>query len=148
MPAQSFNILKNQSPSRIFRIFILYAAIALTGLNAFYTFQDYWRSSSRNKNSIFLKPGYHFADLRNHLTGVEIAGFLTDKDTSSENNDGKFLEAQAILAPTVLDLNNPNHPLIVLDCTNMVAAFDILNQLNAEPIYVNSYGKILAKRIH
>ncbi|OGX28269.1 MAG: hypothetical protein A2787_02290 [Omnitrophica WOR_2 bacterium RIFCSPHIGHO2_01_FULL_48_9] len=99
-----------------------------------------------NKNLVFAEPGREFADLADDLQGVEKVGFLTDKDMSPEKNDGLFLQAQYRLAPTVLDLGNAQHPLLIFDCQNVLTAFDMMKELNAAPLHVNPYFKILAER--
>ena len=140
-------LFRSYSIPKAAKILILACTAFLAGLNAVCTLKNFVEAGAKNKNSIFLKPGGHFADFKSYLLGQPAVGFITDKDISAENNDGKFLEAQYILAPTRLDLNNPNHAFIILDCTSMLTALDMMNDLNAEPVTVNSYGKILAKRL-
>ncbi|MBU4333770.1 MAG: hypothetical protein KKD07_04955 [Candidatus Omnitrophica bacterium] len=97
---------------------------------------------TENRNSF--EPGLQFADLRDDLKGIREAGFVTNKDLSSENNDGHFLMAQYMLAPTVLDLNATKHKYNILDCTSKTHVLYALRSLNAAPLKTNKYGKILA----
>ncbi|OGX09355.1 MAG: hypothetical protein A2306_08960 [Omnitrophica WOR_2 bacterium RIFOXYB2_FULL_38_16] len=97
---------------------------------------------TENKNSF--EPGLQFADLKDDLNGVHEAGFITNKDLSSENNDGQFLMAQYMLAPTALDLNATKHKYNILDCTSKTHVLYALRSLNAAPLKINKYGKILA----
>jgi hypothetical protein len=99
----------------------------------------------RRENIIYYEPGHQFADLREKLENTRSVGFITDKDMSSENNDGQFLRAQFMLAPLILDLNNHRHPWLILDCTNTFKAFFIMKEINARLVYINPYGIILAR---
>ena len=92
------------------------------------------------------EPGMEFAGFKKHLVGKTVVGFLTDKNMSPENNDGQFLKAQYALAPVVLDLGESRHRFLVLDCSNILTAFDLLQQLNAEPVEVNPFNKIFAQK--
>jgi hypothetical protein len=92
------------------------------------------------------EPGLQYADFRKQLEGVRIAGFLSDGNETAEGNDGQFMLAQYMLAPTVLDLNNPGHRYNILDCSTPQAALGILKMIDSKPIYVNAFGKIIAER--
>ena len=98
-------------------------------------------------NKASLEPGFEFKDLQPMLTGVEVVGYLSEKNQTSSGNDGRFLMAQYILAPVVLDLENPSHKVNILDCSNPDAAMSILKIIQAKPVYMNSFGKIIAQRL-
>ncbi len=93
-----------------------------------------------------LEPGFQYADLKEGLQGVPIAGFLTGGNETAEGNDGQFMLAQYVLAPTVLDLNNTTHRYTILDCTTPQEALGMLKIINAKPVHVNAFGKILAEK--
>ena len=97
-------------------------------------------------NKISLEPGFEFKDLKPMLKNVESVGYLSEKDQTASGNDGRFLMAQYILAPVVLDLNSPAHEINVLDCSTPDAAISVLKIIQAKPIYMNSFGKIIAQR--
>lgn len=101
-------------------------------------------SNLNKENKYSYEPGLQFADLKDALKGVREAGFVTNKDLSSENNDGQFLMAQYMLAPTVLELNAVNNKYNVLDCTSETHIIYALKSLNALPLKINKYGKMLA----
>ncbi len=126
-------------------LFIILACLVL-GRNIHSLSKLYHKIVFINKNLIFVEPGRDFADLADDLKGVAKVGFLTDKDMSAEKNDGFFLQAQYLFAPTMLDLGNPEHELIIFDCPNPLSAFDMMQKLNAAPLHVNPYFKILARR--
>ena len=91
------------------------------------------------------EPGREYADLRSYLKDVRVIGYFTDRNFSSESAQMKyFLSAQYMLAPVILDVNNPRHPLMLIDCQSLILPFDIMQRLHAEMIYINNNGKILA----
>ena len=124
---------------------LLVASVVVIALNLGFGFLSVMAQLTRDKNDI-VEPGIQYADLKKGLAGVREAGFLTSGNETAEGNDGQFMLAQYMLAPTVLDLNNSTHRYSVLDCANPQEALGILKIINAKPIYVNAFGKILAER--
>ena len=125
-------------------LFILLCAAV--GCNFLLLFKTYRLALAENRLRKPPQPGCEFLDFKPKLAPLKIVGFFTDKDMSSERNDGQFLAAQYTLAPVILDLNNPRHRLVILDYTSFIAAFEKIRAINARPVYVNGYGKILAER--
>ena len=94
-----------------------------------------------------IKPGYEFADLPALLKNERAIGYFTDLDFSAESLDTKnFLAAQYRLAPVVLEVNNLHHRLILIDASNSLAAFNLMENLPGTPFYLNPYGKLLVQR--
>ena len=56
----------------------------------------------------------------------------------------QFEQAQYMLSPTVLDLNNTNHPLVVFDCMAPQTNMAKIKELGLEPVSINNVGIILA----
>ena len=106
----------------------------------------YQIAPAHRRTTITLEPGTEFKDFKNIIAGEKTVGFLTDKDMSPEQNDGQFLGAQYLFAPHILDLNNPNHHLLILDYIDYPAALKKIKEIGAVYIYTNVWGKILAKR--
>ena len=124
---------------------ILFASACILGVNGFYLYA-HTQTRLIDPNLAFVEHGWQFADFRDKLKGVRTIGFLTNKDMSSEKNDGEFLQAQYILAPTVLEINNTAHPLQLMDYTDQVFVFYMLKQLNAVVIHDNAFNKVLCKK--
>lgn len=101
-------------------------------------------SHLKKDNKYRHEPGLQFADFKDALKGIRQAGFVTNKELSSENNDGQFLMAQYMLAPTVLELNASNNKYNILDCTSETHIVYALKSLGAAPLKINKYGKMLA----
>ena len=92
-----------------------------------------------------VEPGTEYNDFKSVLAEIPRIGFLTDKDMSPERNDGQFLAAQYILAPTILDLNNPNYTYVLLDCTNLLETQELIHRYDLQIVYMNKYGKTLTR---
>ncbi len=130
------------------KIIFLLAVFLTAGHNLFCLSKTFSASLKKQRHQIFVEPGREFADFREKLAEVKRVGFLTNKDMSSEGNDGQFLAAQYMLAPIILDLDNSSHPFTILDSTGLISSFDTMNKLGLEPAHINEYGKVLAKKIH
>jgi len=89
--------------------------------------------------------GYKFSGLDDILNGVEHMGYYTDKNLEDEKNAKQFSQAQFILAPTILELNNLEHKYILFDCSHEEIAWDKIRQIRATPIRKNQFGIILAQ---
>ncbi|MCA9408939.1 MAG: hypothetical protein KC733_09635 [Candidatus Omnitrophica bacterium] len=100
----------------------------------------------KEKISYHYEPGAQFEEFIPYLKGIKKAGFLTNKGMGAEDNDGHYLQAQYLLAPTILDLNNSNYKLNLLDYTNQIYIFYMLKNLKAKPIKDNIWGKVLTQR--
>lgn len=91
--------------------------------------------------------GQYFQPLQDTLKGVEIMGYYTDVDLKQDQEAAKdFAQAQFILAPTVLDLNNLTHEYTFFNCKDPRRALYIIKQLGLTPLKGNPRGMILARR--
>ena len=124
---------------------ILFASACILGVNGFYLYA-HTQTRLHSEDFSFVEHGWQFADFRDKLKGISTIGFLTNKDMSPEKNDGEFLQAQYILAPTVLELNNKTHSLQLMDYTDQIFVFYMLKELNAVVIHDNGFNKVLCKK--
>ncbi len=140
-----YNILKSSIKlmEKYIRTFIIFIASVLIALNLAVGFIS---AKSQISRPAPIDPSIEFADLKERLQGIRQAGFLSEKNSTAEGNDGRFLLAQYTLAPTVLDLNNPAYRYNVLSCSTPQAAISIMMLIGAQPIYINTFGKIIAER--
>jgi hypothetical protein len=128
-----------------FQILIIALSVLFIMVNLVFGFFGVMAQITRQENEQ-IEPGTQYVDFKKELQGVPMAGFLTDGNETIEGNDGQFMLAQYILAPTVLDLDNPNHRYSIIDCSTPEKALGILKVINAKPVHVNAFGKILAER--
>ena len=125
-----------------FQPVITFLTIALVILNASYCI-IYVLRVTQSKLPVY-EPGYQFADFKDKVKGEKIIGYLTDRDSTPEKNDQEFLLAQYMLAPTILDLNNPDHKLLVLDFMKPMSLALTMRKHNLTHIYDNKFNKVLA----
>lgn len=85
-----------------------------------------------------------FTGLQGAFKNVPRAGYYSDKNMDIPVAIAQFEQAQFVLAPTVLELNNTNLPLIIFDCTSAQVALDKIKELKLTPISASSTGIILA----
>jgi hypothetical protein len=108
------------------------------------------------KESSFL--GDQFKELSPLFTKARVrkVGYYTDKNMEETlarsplekaqytRAMAQFEQAQYILAPVVLDLNNLSHSFIIFDCNSPQIALQKINDLGLKPIQMNNLGIILA----
>ena len=85
-----------------------------------------------------------FIGLQKVFAGVSRAGYYTDKNLDFPIAIAQFEQAQYVLAPTVLELNNTSLPLVIFDCTTPAIALAKIKELNLTPVSASNTGIILA----
>lgn len=121
------------------------ATVILCGITSFFLFANFM-VKSRMRGIPVIEPGTQFVQFKPYLTDVRELGYLTNKDMSEEKNDGFFLQAQYMLAPTALRLNETDHQLIVLDYSKPVYAWFTMKSMRAAPKFSSEYGPVLAEK--
>lgn len=91
--------------------------------------------------------GNKFLGLNDFFKGIQTIGYYTDKSLNDNQAAAQFAQAQYILTPLVLDLNNLGHEYTLFDCSTPEIALKKIKDSNLIPLKRNSYGIILAKRI-
>jgi len=124
---------------------IISISLILLVRSSFYLFV-YTMSQVMHRHDEMLEPGSQFADFKKYLKGQKSIGFLTDKDMSPENNDGFFSQTQYILAPIVVNLNNPKNEFNILDYSEMNYIIYSIRALNSVRLTSNEYGQALIRR--
>ncbi len=95
-------------------------------------------------NMQFHNLGDQFKEIAPLFNKISKAGYYTDKDTNIPVVIAQFEQAQYHLAPTILDLNNTDYPLVIFDCTLPAIALTKMRELGLQPIKANKFGTILA----
>jgi hypothetical protein len=89
--------------------------------------------------------GDQFKEIAPLFAHVRQAGYYTDKNLDQDLRAmAQFEQAQYILAPTILDLNNTQHSLVIFDCSTPVVAVQKITELGLKPVRINNFGVILA----
>jgi hypothetical protein len=87
--------------------------------------------------------GFQFMGLEDIFKGVHTVGYYTDKDLDNRLAIAQFEQAQYMLVPTVLDLNNTQYRWVIFDCTSPQAAMEAIKRLGFDPLKIRN-GIILA----
>lgn len=99
----------------------------------------------RKKYIPFYFQGFKFSGLEEILNGIEHVGYYTDQDISLNYHLAEFAQAQYILAPVILDLNNTQHEFILFNCSSEGKAFAKIKDIGAIPLKKNKFGILLAQ---
>ncbi len=124
---------------------IIIISIILFLRSSFYLFV-YTMSQIMHRHEEILEPGSQFATFKKYLKGQKSIGFLTDKDMSPEHNNGFFSQTQYILAPIVVNLNNPENQFNILDYSKMDDIIYSIYALKSVRLTSNEYGQALIRR--
>jgi len=138
--------IKNQFTSpHIYRTLFLAIAILLLAFNLQTLFNKLQDMRKVRQKIPFLFMGYKFSGLKDILADTQIMGYYTDKDLDAKGPALQFAQAQYILAPVILDLNNIDHEFILFDCSRPEIAQDKIKEFGMIPLRKNQFDIILAK---
>ena len=116
-------------------------------VNSFQLFKEITKMQKIRRIVPFYFSGSKFLGLEGILKNVKYIGYYTNKDFSVTQNVAQFSEAQYVLAPSILELNNTDHDFILFDCTTVEVALAKIKEMRAIPLKKNQYGIILARKI-
>ena len=77
--------------------------------------------------------GFQFMGLEDVFKGIRSVGYYTDKDLNNALAIAQFEQAQYMLAPTVLDLNQTQYHWVIFDCTSPQVAMGVIKRLGFTP---------------
>ena len=116
-------------------------------LNGYFLFQDEIVKVYKYKKLIpHQSIGFRYEDLVSHTNNIPIVGYITDRELGEEENAKEFAYAQFMLAPTILDFNNPEHEYILFDYSSPQESWERMLKMNAHPVYGGKYGLLLTQR--
>ena len=125
------------------QVFLAFAGFVIAANAVQWTGQTIARS--QNPAAVpFHSLGFQFMGLEKVLAGQTYAGYYTDKNMDLPLAVAQFEQAQYMLSPTVLDLNNTSHPLVIFDCTTPAAGMAKIKELGLQPVSASNTGIILA----
>jgi len=131
------------SPSQYCFLFGLFIVIAFNG---FSLFKETYKIQKIKSVIPHQEVGKKFYGLNTILKNIEYVGYYTDKDLKTLKNNKQLTEAQYIIAPTILDLNNTKHQYILFDCSNEEIALKKIKKLGVIPLQKHQ-GLILTKNL-
>ncbi len=106
----------------------------LIALNATSLFSTAFKIQRERLQKPFYFSGFQFLGLQDILHGETHIGYLTDKDFNDKQNAAQFAQAQYLLSPVILDLNNTNHTYILFDFTDEKKALKKIRSIGAAPL--------------
>lgn len=139
---------KSQSALRKYghpHFFFLVGALIVISINASELLVDVATIEQRKSYTPFYFLGFKFSGLDDILKGTKYVGYYTDKDLSATFHSSQFTQAQFILAPAILDLNNTKLEFILFDCASDEIALAKIAEIGATPLQKNKFGIILAQ---
>jgi hypothetical protein len=95
----------------------------------------------------FVFTGQSFEQLKSLFDGERIIGYISDRDMNDKNIGAHFAQTQLAMAPIILDLNNPHHRFLILDCQDESFALTVMQNARARALKRSNTGIIIAERI-
>lgn len=139
----------NPNPSLSFRLWRTYLFFGLAALlclsNAYQTNRALRQRDQERGDLPYLFVGIKFSGLEETLGDASYIGYYTDKSLDDRLAAMQFAQAQLVLAPSILDLNNTSHEFTIFDCSSTEAALGKIRELGAQPLKINQFGIILAR---
>ncbi len=91
----------------------------------------------------FHSLGFKFIGLEKLFKNQRYVGYYTDKNLDAPLAIAQFEQAQYMLSPTVLDLNNTHYFYTIFDCTTPQVALEKIKSLKLRPVKMNNFGIIV-----
>ncbi len=116
----------------------------LLAFNLFCSAKETIKMSQVRKRIAYTFLGDRFRGLEDFIGNAPHIGYATDKNLDDNRSAMQFAQAQLVLAPTILDLNNTTHEFVIFDYTTPQAAIKKIKELKLQALKANPYGIILA----
>lgn len=126
--------------TKILNFCFLSLCCVLISVNVFQLF----RKLSADRPVTF--AGLKFSGLGEKLKFETAVGYASDMNIKEAGPLAEFQQAQYVLAPVLLDIQQPSrHRFLLINCFDDEAAIKKLKELNARPLLRNQFGVILAE---
>ena len=125
---------------------LLVLTALLGGINVSQLTTELKKNYFLRKDVPYQFAGVKFSGLGDILKNVELIGYYTDGDTTDGDIIADFSQAQLMLAPAILDLNNTNHEYILFNCSRPDIGLKKIKDIGATPLKMNQLGIILARK--
>ncbi len=141
-PRPSFFSLFHRTPAQI--IFIGLSGL-LVCFNLYQLHKQISDKIAERKRTPYIFLGFKFAGLNAVLGNNGRIGYLTDKNMDERVNAMEFAQAEFMLVPLTLDLNNPDHEYVILSCSSPEETWKKVRDLGLVPLKQNRFGVMLAR---
>jgi hypothetical protein len=127
------------------KIFLIIIALIIA-LGSVQTVLDLIKVTGLRQQNPFVFAGEAFEGVKDIIQGEKYVSYITDKNLNIDKNIAEFSQAQFSLVPVILDLNNPNHRFLIINCESKPRAQAVLQYYKARLIRQNNLGVMLAVR--
>lgn len=124
-------------------IFLTVASLLLV-FNLYTLAKETVKNTQLRQRHPYTFRGDWFRGIEKITQNTPYIGYYTDKSLDDNRAAMQFAQAQLVLAPSILDLNNTNHEFIIFDCSSPVVALNKIKEIGAKALKGNQYGIILA----
>jgi hypothetical protein len=125
----------------------VFLALCLAGL--LFNLTQSWAAFSKQQRVRSQQPyiflGFKYLGLSEFFAAGSRVGYLTDRDQEQRANAMEFAQAEYILAPVTLDLNNAEHEYLILAFSSPQKTLQAIKEKKLIPLKQNKFGIILAK---
>jgi len=139
------SILSTPEPKAIVSLIYLILLVIIILFNSLKLCSENAERAQIRRQRPYQFLGLKFSGLNETLKGQTHVGYYTDKDLDDRVHAMQFSQAQYLLAPVVLDLNNLKYEYIFFDCINELTALNIIKENGFIAIKKNAFGIILAQ---
>lgn len=142
MPKTIFlSLLRHLSAQNIFWA----GVVCVFALNIVSQTKELDRMSRQRAKTHHIFLGDRFRGLEPFIDRAAVIGYYTDKSLDDPISARQFAQAQLVLAPTMLALNNTRQRFIIFDCSRPAVAAQKIQEIGAVPLRANPYGIIFAR---
>ncbi len=133
--------IKQALPATLIYALVFYFILSVDVVTLF---RDIAQTKAKRAQRPYFFLGAKFFGISPALRKEAYVGYVTDKDLDDRIAAMQFSQAQLVLAPTILDLNNTTHKFSIYDYTSPVQALKDIKAAGLYPLAHNRFGLILA----
>jgi len=132
-------------PKSKIQLLFLLCLLVISVINLFVLYPEYKRISAFKTHMKHQIIGHQFIGIKQFVQDEEFIGYITDLDPSEKKGGKLFSAAQYHLAPSILELNNTEHSVLIFKCSSEKVAWQKVKEIGAVPFKRNNFGVILAR---
>ena len=124
---------------------LLFCFLGVTVFNTVELFLDLKKNQRIRRVIPFIFLGFKFSGLDQFFKDEKYVGYYSDGDAKDANVIEEYSQAQYVLAPIILDLNNTSHRYTIFNCTSDAVAMKKIQELGLRPFKRNNLGIIISR---
>ncbi len=119
-----------------------FVSVAFNLLSSHKQIQSLYRKYGKGASSFL---GAKFAGLKPFLKNSQRIGYLTDQSLDEKIAAAEFAQAQYVLAPIILDFNNPNLRFVLVNASSLSQSLELIKQHHLKPLKGNQFNILLTQ---